>query len=520
MGKGYQRRATSREKTVAQHREHRKAQHAAVMRSMAIQRRRASRQSGKPRDPKYDKPSPGYTAEDVHAMFQEDLRVGGDGSEQRKPAEAFQLATSGPPRPVPYQQEMEAAFGASFSHVEAYVGDPKAQAGLADLGARGAAFRAQIAFAEENPKKELVAHELTHVVQAGEACQLSAKVSQASDQSEVEARRVAAQVAAGQPAGLVSAAGDVIHRDPPTDPDLTTDQQALLIGLAGRQLNRAFTAFTGACGRVSDSVRERARHDAEVAGLIINIATGFLMPGLTRWAVSLVGNLPLSAPVFLQRVAQHAVDGDYVNQTVDAAMSAGRHMLMGRVSTLFAETETDEFITALNVSFQEATQELDKSLLSLDSESVALVYAAFDASVANEIVYTDEIDRLVTNYQEQVLPIGDYEPAYNVGTLYPGISRDTRVFFVNYSCREGRYALVRENVDSLGVWHDFITWISPEMESYALERSLALTGCIDVLHYNGFGAEVPGPPSDWPEPLECDRVGALCVMPPNVESMP
>lgn len=63
---------------------------------------------------------------------------------------------------LPYAAEMEAAFGQSFADVTVGLGK---QREMASLGAQAATQGEHIAFASPAPTKELVAHELAHVVQ-------------------------------------------------------------------------------------------------------------------------------------------------------------------------------------------------------------------------------------------------------------------------------------------------------------------------------------------------------------------
>lgn len=127
---------------------------------------------------------------------------------------AFAHATSGTAQDVPYRAEMEGAFQADFRDVKAYLGGSAAKSGLGDLQARGAARGNQIAFNTATPSKELVAHELTHVVQQGDGVHASSEVSSPSDAAEVEADAVASRVAAGKPAGPIGTSAAAIHRDP------------------------------------------------------------------------------------------------------------------------------------------------------------------------------------------------------------------------------------------------------------------------------------------------------------------
>ena len=98
---------------------------------------------------------------------------------------------------VPFRAEMESAFGRDFGDVSVQLG--------ADLGsASGATAGSHVAFASTHPDREVVAHELTHVVQSDEST-AGGGVSRRSDPAENEARTVAAQVTKGERAPAVTA---------------------------------------------------------------------------------------------------------------------------------------------------------------------------------------------------------------------------------------------------------------------------------------------------------------------------
>jgi hypothetical protein len=104
---------------------------------------------------------------------------------------------------------MEQSFGQDFSGVQAYTGRAGAVDGLsADAATRGE----QVAFGAGAPSRELVAHELTHVVQgrqAGGEAGVHKKdaVSQPSDAAEVEADAVAVRAARGERVTVGATAG-------------------------------------------------------------------------------------------------------------------------------------------------------------------------------------------------------------------------------------------------------------------------------------------------------------------------
>ena len=118
---------------------------------------------------------------------------------QPEAASATTEATSS----VPYQSEMETAFGRSFRDVLVDLGSAAAKEKLASVHARGASVGNAIIFDISNPSRELVAHELTHVVQATQSGQRADDfasqrlLGKPSDPSEREAGVVARQIVAG-----------------------------------------------------------------------------------------------------------------------------------------------------------------------------------------------------------------------------------------------------------------------------------------------------------------------------------
>jgi hypothetical protein len=141
--------------------------------------------------------------------------VGGlGGAIQRKPADAAAEGTSGAAHEIPHRPERERSFGMDFGGVQAFP-DRKAQGASRELGAHAYAVGNQVAFASPNPDQATVAHELTHVVQAGGAgpggaepagaaparkSTASGRDTEIDTSGEGEAEKVESAVKAGKPA--------------------------------------------------------------------------------------------------------------------------------------------------------------------------------------------------------------------------------------------------------------------------------------------------------------------------------
>ncbi|HEY7957392.1 MAG TPA: DUF4157 domain-containing protein, partial [Polyangia bacterium] len=123
--------------------------------------------------------------------------------------------------PGPLRTKLEAQFQADFSEVQIHTG-PEANASAKAVGARAYTTGHDLYFADgaydpgSAAGQELIAHELTHVVQQKQgavqaAVQHKSEVSQPGDPAELEADRVAAQVVAGRSVSVGAAPSAAVH---------------------------------------------------------------------------------------------------------------------------------------------------------------------------------------------------------------------------------------------------------------------------------------------------------------------
>ena len=113
------------------------------------------------------------------------------------PAQVIAMAQSGfsSAGTLPHRVALEAGFGVDLSDVRAHTGTSAVQASQA-IGAEAYTMGADIAFAHPAPSKELVAHEVAHVIQQRAGAGPASGVSAVGDPFEVEANTAAATVAA------------------------------------------------------------------------------------------------------------------------------------------------------------------------------------------------------------------------------------------------------------------------------------------------------------------------------------
>jgi hypothetical protein len=145
---------------------------------------------------------------------------------------------------LPYRREMEAAFDVDFSSVGVRTGCADE---LASIHAKASATGEEISFADRQPDRRTVAHELAHVMQHRRHGAGTGGVSQPGDAAEREAEAIAAAVDAGQAAPAVHHPA-VTRSEPPAgavDGDLGAPNRAVQRDKVGPEPNAAAGA-TGA----------------------------------------------------------------------------------------------------------------------------------------------------------------------------------------------------------------------------------------------------------------------------------
>jgi hypothetical protein len=159
-----------------------------------------------------------------------------DQSAAQASVQGAQERSGGAPLEGGVRNQMEGAFGADFGGVRVHTDGPAAQA-AGDINARAFTAGQDIFFGEGefNPQgdagKELLAHELTHVVQQGQGAAApaskaeagAASISSPGDAHEVEADNAASAVVKGEPVGPIGrGGGGMVSRDALGDLDSTS----------------------------------------------------------------------------------------------------------------------------------------------------------------------------------------------------------------------------------------------------------------------------------------------------------
>lgn len=188
---------------------------------------------------------------------------------------------------------------------------------------------------------------------------------------------------------------------------LTEAERAELRSKARARIGFAYTAYVSACQGHRQAMKEAANDSASLANLFVDIALGFMMPGLVRGIGAVAARLPDGAPKAVARIATILKDPAKAGLYLDAVTKAGKAGLGAVASTIFMESEEQAFVSKLETQGQIAFDKVSEDLTSASDESIAATWASFSPELTNRDTYAAEIQGLVGRYQRQVKPIGE-----------------------------------------------------------------------------------------------------------------
>jgi hypothetical protein len=173
----------------------------------------------------------------------------------------------------------------------------------------------------------------------------------------------------------------------------------------------AFTAFTDACQANLTSMKAAAKAEAELRALFIDIAVGFLAPGLATYIVGKMAARAaekLSETVSKTTVRQLISDSDLIKASFQGAGKTVGQAIKARSTTLFGEAAEDALLDGLKVEFQSNAVVLAGQVGGMTDAQLVSVWLAYDPQSANVITYKGAIKEILAEYHD-VQDIGTHE---------------------------------------------------------------------------------------------------------------
>lgn len=271
------------------------------------------------------------------------------------------------------------------------------------------------------------------------------------------------------------------------EPAVEREWTAELRRQAGNRMDRAFTKYVSAIGKVRTEMKDKKAEPSLLEQLLL-IAVGSLAPGVAGMVLSRFRDeLKSIASLAIDKALKNtdtavkaymkaeelvdkyiALDGDKAKEGVGAMLAlmkapVGAAPVAGAgTGPVAAEALLDQFTQDFSVYIQN----LDQKIGSLDRAGVLGVWAAFDANVVTEAFYVAQIKDLVKMHEEIGKAVADSTKGWG-GTTF---DMDAIVMleawgtvapaYVHY--HPGSVAAFRR-----GHW-DFLKWVPAEMAATAI----------------------------------------------------
>jgi Domain of unknown function (DUF4157) len=388
--------------------------------------------------------------------------------------------------------------------------------------------------------KELLAHELTHVVQqsAGTAGP-DGEVSHPDDAAEVAARASGAAFTSGQGTEVEHAGHShavarsaQVSRQPqgggkagqkpaphvdaaPTPLDGAngtmmppSDRKQLELAAVGF-IPMAFTAFGNASSAHAAAIKNAAKAEAEMIAAVVDVATGFMAPVFANWAV---GKLAAKAATAGAEIAKKAAPliskQDIFKAAFTGATKIANQVIKSQTNTLFGETEIDAFARGLRNTFQAGAGEILNHVASMTDDELLVVWLAYSPENADESQYLKVLDGLFKRYQAQVQTIGDRADFASEG----GANGAETGLYEIQTAHGKRLANVT-------AWdsgaYNLMAWVTPDMEAMARAKAAHSNGVkqLPLAKLNVTLAEILNPPH--PEWRRKDTIDVVRAMSPG-----
>jgi Domain of unknown function (DUF4157) len=392
--------------------------------------------------------------------------------------------------------------------------------------------------------RELLAHELTHVVQqSAGAAGPDGEVSHPGDAAEVAARASGAAFGSGQAAevehdgrspavarsarvsrqphpggggGGKAGPKPVPHVDaaptPLNEANQTTmppsDRKQLELAAVGF-IPMAFTAFGAASSAHAAAIKNAAKAEAEMIAAVIDVATGFMAPVFANWAVSKMAAKAATAGAEIAKKAAPLLSKpDLFKATFTGATKVANQVIKTQSNALFGETEIDTFARGLRNTFQAGAGEILNHVASMTDDELLVIWLAYSPENADESQYLKVLDGLFKRYQAQVQTIGERA---DFGTEGGGNGAETGLYEIQ-TARGKRLANVT-------AWDsgefNLMAWVTPDMEAMARAKAAHFGGVkqLPLAKLNATLAEILNPPH--PEWRKKDTIDVIRAMSPG-----
>ncbi|GAA5033327.1 hypothetical protein GCM10011506_25410 [Marivirga lumbricoides] len=384
------------------------------------------------------------------------------------------------------QAKMEKAFQSDFSDVNITQNSSEAT----NMGALAFTQGNDVHFApgQYNPGtsegQELIGHELTHVIQQKQGrvkatTQAKGVVVNDDPALENEADVMGKKAASGEHVIVQKKSkSEVVQKA--SIPSIFPNEEVKkrYLDNTRERILQAYTNFSSAITECKAEIKDAAEKVPSVAGLLIEVSMGFLIPGAGKLLSRMVNNIPNRAPDIAYNLAlavqNEKITGPILGVIGGEAKKGLQDLLISeaRKDAVSQNTYADIFRTQQGIAFQTLRESM-----TLDTPDITIFtnFHAYDAAIATVPAYKASITALLNRFKNQVLALDDQ---FATGTMGSSTTIRNKLARVPYGGKS-KLALVRET-NSYNLYTTFFgeptsyffdQWISNDMQELAINKA-------------------------------------------------
>jgi hypothetical protein len=280
---------------------------------------------------------------------------------------------------------------------------------------------------------------------------------------------------------------------------LSKDERQRFEREAGEHVTQAMIAFATACAHHRESLKARAKADAELVSLVIDIAAGFAAPVFATWVVGKMAakvQAATKAGTEIGSLTKLLNDRDQVKAAFTAATKVGQQAIKANSFALFGETEHDAFLQATQNAFHQCGQAITDHIGDMTDLELVTTWAAYAYEHTNIDVYKSAIGTLLGNYDKFVRDLGKHHyEVKNRGITEDEVDTENRVYMADLYGRPRAILVYTADTGWGPPQKSFRGYVPPEIEARAKKKTEQIFGKILTIDPAEIQGHIPPPPA-------------------------
>jgi hypothetical protein len=283
---------------------------------------------------------------------------------------------------------------------------------------------------------------------------------------------------------------------------LSKDERQRFEREAGEHVTQAMPAFATACAHHREALKSKAKADAELMSLVIDIAAGFAAPVFATWiagkmaakVAARVGTADAEAVGNLTKILQNR---DMTKAAFTSATKVGQQAIKANSYALFGETDHDAFLITAQNAFHKGGQAITDHLGDMTDVELVATWGAYAYEHTNVDVYRSAIGDLLGKYDKFVGGQAAKHFEIKDRGIATGdvVDTENRVYMADLYGRRRAILVYSSDAGYGKPWRRFSGYVAPEVEAAAKARTAKLFGSVETIDPSTIDGHIPPPPT-------------------------